>query len=431
MKKNMRKMFALALVVCLMVGLFAFPHADDRPEVLPEVEEFYVKWSLCGSLTWIQEDWTLDMVYERYGERVGNQCANTMNYFWDTLDPTALKMSMQFIDPEDAEWFGVGYPDDWGQPNYPADFLRGYTPVSPHPDRSWAGHPDSCPCDADRGYKLLKGLQAKLTDVTDAVASISDVQPSPAPISSSVITDGPFPDVSPDAWYFEAVNAMKSSGIIQGCEDGLFHPEKLVTQGEFYTMILRAGSYPGANLNGGHEPGIHWATTIIKNASRLGYNPDCETGHENNPVDRAEAVTRVVHLNVSGSSINSDTPEARAYSALWAEITGITIPRGVGVPVNFVSDMSLTSIPDYKEIEGYLKVARFGTRESEILYAYKTGICKGVDANGTFNPYGLLTRAEVAQLFYNAKLTTRIHCLPDIVRGTGAYDFTSTENVIY
>ena len=40
-------------------------------------------------------------------------------------------------------------------------------------------------------------------------------------------------------------------------------------------------------------------------------------------------------------------------------------------------------------------------------------ITKGVDAAGTFNPYGTLTRAEVVQFLYNARLTERTGGIKD------------------
>lgn len=48
-----------------------------------------------------------------------------------------------------------------------------------------------------------------------------------------------FADVSPDAWYYEAVNAMAETGILKGKEDGLFHPDDYITDAEVATIFCR------------------------------------------------------------------------------------------------------------------------------------------------------------------------------------------------
>lgn len=48
-----------------------------------------------------------------------------------------------------------------------------------------------------------------------------------------------FPDVAPDAWYAEAVNAMAANGVIKGGTDGLFRPDAPITYGELVTILAR------------------------------------------------------------------------------------------------------------------------------------------------------------------------------------------------
>lgn len=273
-----------------------------------------------------------------------------------------------------------------------------------------------------------------------------------SPLPSGAENEAPqsFPDVPTDAWYAEAVAAMKDSGIIMGCDDGLFHPEKLVTQGEFYAMLLRAGTFKGANISGGWKIGDHWAGGLLYVADLNGFSIngmkfesregadghlvwdgngklviDMVKGNPDNLVSRTEAVTQTVELWWQ----NSDEIEGnKEYFKTYAEY----MP---GEPIG------PSDIPDIVEIEAYLTSpawdmeysifdAEFGPKA--IAFAYNKGICKGVDETGTFDPDGLLTRAEIAQLLYNAGFTTRQFCLTPGLEGMAAYEYSfgSKENFV-
>ena len=39
--------------------------------------------------------------------------------------------------------------------------------------------------------------------------------------------------------------------------------------------------------------------------------------------------------------------------------------------------------------------------ENAVCRAYNLGLIQGVDSKGTFNPYGTLTRGQLAQMLYN------------------------------
>lgn len=55
-----------------------------------------------------------------------------------------------------------------------------------------------------------------------------------------VSTDEPaFADVPEDAWYASYVNALYAMGVIEGDDDGLFHPDRPVTHEEFLTILGR------------------------------------------------------------------------------------------------------------------------------------------------------------------------------------------------
>ncbi len=111
---------------------------------------------------------------------------------------------------------------------------------------------------------------------------------------SSLTEAGYFTDVSPAAWYGEAVMKLSGAGLLGGYEDGGFHPDAPITRGEFSAIAVR--------LLGESELGVtglftdtagNWAEGYINRASRLGLVSGYEDGsfRPGNGITRAEAAT--------------------------------------------------------------------------------------------------------------------------------------------
>ena len=104
-----------------------------------------------------------------------------------------------------------------------------------------------------------------------------------------------FTDVAADAWYNNAISTMTNAGILDGYEDGSFHPNGYITRAEFATIAVRFFdlSYQGEDL----FPDIdgHWAQDYINQAADAGIiegYPDGTFGPQKQ-ITRAEAVTMV------------------------------------------------------------------------------------------------------------------------------------------
>lgn len=109
-------------------------------------------------------------------------------------------------------------------------------------------------------------------------------------------TSNNFSDVTPDAWYNNAVSTMVNAGIIQGYEDGTFRPNNNITRAEFAAIASRFMS-SGYDVKEDLFSDIadHWARESINDAAMAkwinGY-PD-GTFLPNKAITRAEAVTLV------------------------------------------------------------------------------------------------------------------------------------------
>lgn len=172
-----------------------------------------------------------------------------------------------------------------------------------------------------------------------------------------------FVDVLPNAWYYNAVNAMAEGGLVAGVGNNKFDPNGTLTYAQFCQILARAKM-----LNVGEENG-YWAYKAVESCVRAGYI-----------VDRGEITP--ANYNVP---ITREAAVAAMYKGKQAELF---------LPTNTLDS---TDIPDYENISDVYK--------NDILNAYKYGITSGMDSNRTFNPQGQLTRAQVCQLFYNLNWT--------------------------
>ncbi len=84
----------------------------------------------------------------------------------------------------------------------------------------------------------------------------------------------PFRDVTHGAWYEAAVGAMLDTGIMVGCGNDLFCPDRTLTWGELLTVFARfAGDKPPTE----YYTGVHWSKDSVNRAFTLGWLEYSET----------------------------------------------------------------------------------------------------------------------------------------------------------
>lgn len=171
-----------------------------------------------------------------------------------------------------------------------------------------------------------------------------------------------FSDVYTSDWYCTAVNAMAKKGLVNGVGGGKFAPKNTLTYAQFCQIIAKAKGLETGEQNG------YWAYSAIKSCRDKGY---------------------IIDLGAY-TSVNYDVPmtrEAAVAGMFRAYATELYSQGKVGQSVTDAH------IPDYKSIDDNYK--------NDIVDAYNSGITSGVDSSKTFNPKGILTRAEICQLLYN------------------------------
>jgi uncharacterized repeat protein (TIGR02543 family) len=96
-------------------------------------------------------------------------------------------------------------------------------------------------------------------------------------------TTSPFQDVQPEAWYYSYVVSLYQKNVIDGFNDGLFHPEGNVTCGQALKLILTAANY------GEQAPtGTHWASGYLATAEKWGIVAEGAMTDLNAPATRLE-----------------------------------------------------------------------------------------------------------------------------------------------
>ena len=107
-----------------------------------------------------------------------------------------------------------------------------------------------------------------------------------------------FTDVKNDAWYYDAVTALSSAGIMSGYADGSFKPAKAVTRAEFVTIMYLLSGKKGKNGDGGTSfsdvPQTHRAYPAICAAEANGWVKGSDgLFRPDDTITRAEAVTAI------------------------------------------------------------------------------------------------------------------------------------------
>ena len=108
-------------------------------------------------------------------------------------------------------------------------------------------------------------------------------------------TSNPYPDIAPNDWCNNAISTMTKAGVIQGYTDGYFRPRASITRAEFAAIAVRFFQvvYEGEDLF--KDIDEHWARDYINRAGYANIIQGYEDGtfHPDRNISRAEAVTIV------------------------------------------------------------------------------------------------------------------------------------------
>jgi hypothetical protein len=168
--------------------------------------------------------------------------------------------------------------------------------------------------------------------------------------------EGQFSDVSGSAWYAKNVASVYDLGLMKGIDENTFGPEINITLADTVTLASRLHS---TYYNDGHQfsASIPW------------YKDYADYAMDNNIIKTDLLVYYYVASRAQFAMIIADSLPAEAFE-----------------PINIIDD---GSIPDIPSAAVYYDA---------VYKLYRAGILTGNDSQGTFSPYGNMTRKEVAAI---------------------------------
>ena len=174
---------------------------------------------------------------------------------------------------------------------------------------------------------------------------------------SSVVNNAAFTDVTKDNWYYEAVTAAASQGILKGATETTFAPSATMTRGEVLEAMYALAGKPAA-------------------------------GEASFADVKAEDSCYAAAAWAEKNGILTDIAEDKL-----AADTTVTREELVQMLYNYLGDEYEGAVPDFRDID---KV----TAENAVAWAVKEGVVSGKQE--TIRPLDYVTKAEAATMLTNA-----------------------------
>ncbi len=199
-------------------------------------------------------------------------------------------------------------------------------------------------------------------------AGLAAVVLSTAALPASAASVSDFKDVSPNAWYYNAVDYAASNGLFSGTGKDTFSPDVGMTRGMFVTVLGRKSGVPDT------DP----ASTSFSDVKTTDYFA---------PYVEWAAANKIVSSTGNGKFTPNDKISRQQMATILYRYSQKTGNEGIQ------NGTEILKYPDTGAVAGWAKEAMTWAVDKEII--------KG--SGGKLNPTGTATRAQVAQVFLNAK----------------------------
>ncbi len=185
-----------------------------------------------------------------------------------------------------------------------------------------------------------------------------------------------FSDVPQAHWAYTYINELSDKGIINGYQDGTYKPEKNVTRGEFFKLIMTSAY--GEEACSAFSTVIkdsHWATKYAKKAEFEGLLMNgTDTDNLNADITRLEMVHILAKVCLSNLNVEDLVEIFLSDDVIGASGEVLETPKEI-------------EFTDIQELDESSKVY--------IRYVTMLKIINGY-TDGSFKPDKTMTRAEVA-----------------------------------
>jgi len=230
-----------------------------------------------------------------------------------------------------------------------------------------------------------------------------------------------YDDVASNMWYYDAIMTMTDGGLLNGYGNGKFGPNDPLTRAQLAIINARTS---GSMLVTGFE--------------KTRYDNDYQPFADSTAATRAWAAIVLAgkmpkHGNVTLTSYELSLVEANGKSllndygkygnnpAVGSMTWDVYDVWRASLAKDITYRSSIDEFPDADAIHKWIDenadvISNYliirGSHETKVqmcetyfLRAYNLGMFRGVDAEGTFDPYGSLTRGQLCQALYNVGWT--------------------------
>lgn len=195
------------------------------------------------------------------------------------------------------------------------------------------------------------------------------------PITAEAATT--FPDVKSSDWFYDNVTKLVQLGIVNGMDDGLFHPDENIKRGEFMKMLMIAGESLYSTTP---SKGIHWAENYWNALNEAGVLEVVETDANN-----VQWSYPIIPLKAS----ELDMPISRYEMAFLINRIVYLVYYENQMTLADANDSYAKHIADYNTMSPAYR--------SIVEQVYSKGILTGYD-DSSFQGGNALTRAEATTI---------------------------------
>ncbi|NLV85852.1 MAG: hypothetical protein GX025_01335 [Clostridiales bacterium] len=187
-----------------------------------------------------------------------------------------------------------------------------------------------------------------------------------------------FPDVKNGDWYYDSVTKLTQLEVINGMDDGYFHPDQNVTRGEFIKMLTIASEYLFSTTP---SKGIHWSESYWNALNEAGVLEAMQM------VGNKQSAYPLIPLDKS----ELDKPIFRYEMAYLINRVLYTVYYENQMELKSSGDSYGNYISDYNDMSMSYRAS--------VEQVYSKGILTGYD-DGSFQGWNPLSRAEAATVIH-------------------------------
>ena len=226
-----------------------------------------------------------------------------------------------------------------------------------------------------------------------------------------------YTDVTPGAWYYDAVMTLTEGGLLGGYGGGKFGPDDSLTRAQVNILRFR--------LYGQNVPSDDWGfeykplqdkNTASRAFAAITFMWQIDRKGGTKPLTEYETAL----VKDAGYGLAYSISSSGRFASMWGTVYD-NWRAALAAGKNIEYRDSIDDFPDADTIHQWIDenyelmaaaLSMSGTKEELtarceqlLLYAYNLGMIGGVDDIGTLDPYGSLTRAQVSQMLFNVGWT--------------------------